>query len=94
MKKNVKQALVPLAVMVFGAAAAFATNAAKENTSKKALMKAYHYDITRPVGDRCVETIVDCNNSNGLACIDASNTTYWEIPTENGLQCTGVLFKN
>jgi hypothetical protein len=31
MKKNLKQALVPLAVMVFGAAAAFATNAAKQS---------------------------------------------------------------
>lgn len=94
MKKNLKQALVPLAVMVFGAAAAFATNANKQNA--KAPITAYHYDISKPIGQRCVSITVDCNVTGSEACTDLAGTQYWASKVENNslLQCTAMLFRN
>lgn len=92
MKKNLKQALVPLAVMVFGAAAAFATNAAKQ--SEKAPMDAYHYDISKPLGERCVKVPVNCQNGGSVICT-YSGKQVWASPTENNdaLTCTSVLYR-
>ena len=93
MKKKLKKALVPLAVMVFGAAAAFATNVAKQ--TEKAPITAYHYDISKPIGQRCVAVTVD-NCTPMLTtqiCTDSFNRQLWESPIENGLQCSTQLYK-
>ena len=94
MKKNLKQALVPLAVMVFGAAAAFTTNAVKQ--SEKAPMDAYHYDISQPLGQRCVKvTNVDCVVGPGPICTDLFGNQLWAAPAENNqtLSCSTYLSK-
>lgn len=95
MKKNLKQALVPLAVMVFGAAAAFTTNAVKQSEKQSAIMVAYHYDISKPSGQRCVAvTVDDCTPmTTSQICTDAFNRQVWESPIENGLQCSLQLYK-
>jgi len=91
MKKNLKQALVPLAVMVFGAAAAFATNAAKQSDKSQAASKVYHYDITKPAGARCVETVAECLEADGPVCTDFANRQVWKMQLENETSCTTYL---
>jgi len=96
MKINFKQALVPLAVMVFGAAAAFTTNAAKQSEKTEAVMDAYYYDITKPIESRCVKVQVeDCTNIVGLICTDSNLNQVWSDGTEDNqdLTCTHQLFK-
>ena len=94
MKKNLKQALVPLAVMVFGAAAAFATNAAKQSEKAEATMTAYYYDHNA-IGAKCKSVTVQCNTNSGPICTnqDPDNLIqYWRTPTEVDLECSGLLF--
>lgn len=93
MKKNLKQALVPLAVMVFGVAAAFATNAAKQSEKAFADVYGYHYDSTRPVGQQCQMLDVQCTDiPNENICRDSNEIQLWKS-TNNGLTCTGLLYK-
>lgn len=93
MKQTFKKAMMPLAVVVLGAAAAFATNAAKQN--EKAPITAYHYDISKPSGQRCVAvTVDDCTPmTTSQICTDAFNRQVWQSPVENGLQCSSQLYK-
>ncbi|SFN90892.1 hypothetical protein SAMN05421741_11376 [Paenimyroides ummariense] len=92
MKTNFKRAIMPFAVVVLGAAAAFATNAAKQNQkADEAAMFGYHYVASNPVGNRCVAEWVPCNTEGGPVCTIAGKT-YYRIPTVNGLQCTSQLF--
>jgi len=96
MKKNLKQALVPLAVMVFGAAAAFATNAAKQSDKAEATMAAYYYDHSA-IGGKCKPVTVECNTTFGPICTNQNPddlVQYWRNPTEVDLQCSGLLFLN
>lgn len=94
MRTNFKKAIMPLAVVVLGAAAAFATNAAKQSTKAEATMWGYHYDNTRPVGQKCVPLEVDCNTVQGPICTIAG-ITYYQSPIESaGLQCSFALRKN
>jgi len=93
MKKNLKQALVPLAVMVFGAAAAFTTNAMKQNVKSEAAMFGYHYDALQPSGQECQPVWVDCATSGSEICT-ISGVTYYRDPIKNGLQCSFELYKN
>lgn len=86
---------MPLAVVVLGAAAAFATNAAKQSEKTEAFVShGYRYDITQPVGKRCVMVDIDCNTTDGPVCTDAFARRAWLLKTENGLQCTTSLFQN
>ena len=97
MKKNLKQALVPLAVMVFGAAAAFTTNAVKQSEKADATMIGYHYVASNPAGSKCKSVTVDCNPDFGPICTnqDPDNLIqYWRTPTEVDLQCSGLLYLN
>lgn len=97
MKKNLKQALVPLAVMVFGAAAAFATNAAKQSDkADETAMIGYYYDHTA-TGSKCKPVTVECNTISGPICTNQNPddlVQYWRNPTEVDLQCSGLLFLN
>lgn len=93
MKKNLKQALVPLAVMVFGAAAAFATNAAKQSEKAEVdVTHGFYYNAALPPEERCVEVEVDCNNISGPICTDASARVVWEF--KGLLNCSGELYMN
>lgn len=96
MKSTFKKAMMPLAVVVLGAAAAFATNAAKQNDKPSAIMDAYHYDISKPIESRCVKVQVeDCVNLGNVICTDSSLNQVWSDGTENNqdLTCTHQLFK-
>jgi len=94
MKTNLKKAVLPFAVMVFGVAAAFTTNAVKHN--EKDLMDVYRYDISKPEGQRCVKIIdIDCVVGPGVVCTDIGGNQVWGSPVEdNGsLSCTTFLSK-
>jgi len=86
MKKNLKQALVPLAVMVFGAAAAFTTNAVKQNDKVSAIYDGYHYDSTKPPGQQCTMVEVQCTDALGPICTDLTGNQVWGSD-DNGLSC-------
>ncbi|MDO5637015.1 MAG: DUF6520 family protein [Myroides sp.] len=91
MKKNLKQALVPLAVMVFGAAAAFATNAAKQST-KDATVIGYYYDSSEDMGSRCKPVEVNCADFGSEICT-APGGDVWKHSTETLTGCTDLLYK-
>ena len=92
MKPNFKKAIMPLAVVVLGAAVAFATNAAKQNEkANEAAMFGYHYVASNPEGNKCVAEWVPCNTVGGPVCTIAGKT-YHRLPIENGLQCTSQLY--
>lgn len=97
MKSTFKKAMMPLAVVVLGAAAAFATNAAKQSSKTDAIMDAYYYDITKPAQSRCVLIRnVDCSNIPGPVCTDlVTGHELWADKTENNelLSCSTQLFK-
>lgn len=96
MKSTFKKAMMPLAVVVLGAAAAFATNAAKQSDKQSVIMDAYHYDISQPVGQRCVIVRnVDCAPGPGPVCTDLFGNQLWGSPTENNqtLSCSTYLAK-
>lgn len=86
---------MPLAVVVLGAAAAFATNAAKQSTKTEAMIDAFYYDHSRPVGQKCQPINVDCVNFvTEKICTNFSETEqYWQSDQETGLSCTGLLYK-
>ncbi|MBA5791563.1 hypothetical protein H1R17_10090 [Flavobacterium sp. xlx-214] len=92
MKKNFKQALVPLAVMVFGAAAAFATNAAKQSDAINApVTKGYIYDTNLPSGTRCVMVDVECDNQGDYICTNVNGSHLWKFDAETDTGCTELL---
>lgn len=96
MKTNLKNAVLPFAVMVFGVAAAFTTNAVKHNEKADAPMDVYRYDISKPEGQRCVKIArVDCVIGSGPVCTDIAGNQVWGSPVEdNGsLSCTTFLSK-
>jgi len=92
MKKNLKQALVPLAVMVFGAAAAFATNAAKQS-SKDAAVIGYYYDSNETMGSRCKPIEVECSNFGSDICTVPLHGQVWQRNAETLTGCSDLLYK-
>ena len=95
MKTTFKKAMMPLAVVVLGAAAAFATNAAKQSDKLRAdVTHGFYYDSTRPVGQRCVMVNeITCSDTEiDEICTDSSIRQLWKT-SNNGLTCTGVLYK-
>lgn len=93
MKSTFKKAMMPLAVVVLGAAAAFATNAAKQSDKLRAdVTHGFYYNSSLPSGQRCVEVEVDCNNISGPICTDASSNVVWEF--KGLLSCSGELYMN
>jgi len=76
--------------MVFGAAATFATDAAKQSEKAEAAMIGYHYVASNPVGNKCEPIWVPCNPLSGAICT-IGDTTYYRFPEGNGLQCVESL---
>lgn len=93
MKTNFKKAIMPLAVVMLGAVAAFATNATKQNNPE--IVDAYYYDSSKPSNERCINVEVDnCTTMiTSHTCTDSSNRQLWNVPAENGLQCSFQLYK-
>ena len=95
MKKNLKQAFVPLAVMVFGAAAAFATNAVKSNEkTDEAAVIGYYYDHNETVLNKCKPIVVECGIDINVICTDLSQGQVWRYGTETLTGCTDLLYMN
>jgi len=93
MRTNFKKAMMPLAVVVLGAAAAFATNAKKESEKVNATMTAYYYDHNA-TGNKCQPITVDCVDFvTEDICTDLSGTIYWKIDQEIGLSCSELLYR-
>ena len=95
MKKNLKQALVPLAVMVFGVAAAFATNAMKNSDNSLFLLQGYHYDSSKPDGEQCIPVgEFDCviNSTTTPICTDINSLQVWGS-TDGGVSCPTMLYE-
>jgi len=97
MKQTFKKAMMPLAVVVLGAAAAFATNAAKQSEkADETAMIGYYYDHAA-TGSKCKPITVDCNTNSGPICTNENPVDliqYWRYPTEVELECSGLLFLN
>ncbi len=92
MKTTFKKAMMPLAVVVLGAAAAFATNAAKQSTKTNApVTKGYIYDANLPSGARCVMIDVECDDQGSYICTNVNGDHLWKFDTESGTGCTELL---
>lgn len=93
MRQTFKKAMMPLAVVVLGAAAAFATNAAKQNDSAQSMVKGYYYDISKPPAERCVDVNQWCSNiPTPLTCEDSFGRDLHELNVISGT-CTTTLFR-
>lgn len=86
MRTNFKKAMMPLAVVVLGAAAAFATNATKQSDKVSAIYDGYHYDSTKPPGQQCTMVEVQCTDAFGPICTDLDDNQLWGSD-DNGLSC-------
>jgi len=92
MKQTFKKAMMPLAVVVLGAAAAFATNAAKQSEKNEtAAMQGYYYDHNETAGNRCKPITVDCKTGPGPVCTDFVLGQIWELDAETETTCSGYL---
>lgn len=91
MKTNFLRRILPLGVMVLGVAGAFASNVMKQNEKAEDLGTFYHYDITKPVGERCVATVANCYENEGPVCTDSMNRQVWKLNIESGTACTTYL---
>lgn len=93
MKQTFKRAMMPLAVVVLGAAAAFATNAAKQNNSAQSMVKGYYYDISKPPAERCVDVNQWCSNiPTPNTCEDSFGRDLHELNVISGT-CTTALYR-
>jgi len=92
MKQTFKKAMMPLAVVVLGAAAAFATNAAKQSEKiETAAMQGYYYDHNETQGNRCKPITVDCKVGPGAVCTDFVLGQIWALDVETETTCSTYL---
>lgn len=74
--KILKQFIFPVAIVLMGAGAAFATNLAKQ--SESTLEIGYYKDPLSANPNQCKDSPVSCEISGGPVCswTDANNTTH------------------
>ena len=90
MKSNLKKAMMPLAVVVLGAAAAFATNAAKTSSSSLADVHGYIYNQETK---QCVQQVM-CSTIPGPVCRNAANQQVFGLNDSDDLTvCTWQLYR-
>lgn len=90
MKQTFKKAMMPLAVVVLGAAAAFATNAAKTGNGPLAEVPGYLYDQD---AKQCIEHVM-CSTIPGPVCRNAANQQVFGLNNSSDLTvCTWQLYK-
>ncbi len=82
--KKFKQLLVPAVIILMGAGAAFATNAAKDSDSS--LVTGYYIDSST---GQCIETNKGCVRVGTNACTWSSHELY-EL---SGTSCVDMLFE-
>jgi len=91
MKSNLKKAIMPLAVVVLGAATAFATNAVKQNEKTNSFVEGYYYDhnnmVCEPVGD------VWCSTNYSTEICEDINERDVFLSDDQGLTCSTLLYK-
>lgn len=90
MKSNLKKVMMPLAVVVLGVAAAFATNAAKTSNSSLAEAKGYLYDHD---SKQCIEQVM-CSTIPGPVCRNAANQQVFGLnDSSDQTVCTWQLYR-
>lgn len=81
--KKFKQFILPAVIVLLGAGAAFATNAAKDSNVNLEL--GYYIDSS----DQCVKTQKNCSPTGSIACTWESHNLY----RLNETSCVKVLFE-
>lgn len=91
--KNLKTALIPVAVLLFGIGSAFATNKAK--TGKEAAVIAYHYDASAPF-EKCIPVgEVGCDVTGSVVCEELINGSLKVMQTRiSETECGQALYRN
>ena len=86
--KKFKQLLVPAVVILMGAGAAFATNAAKDSDSD--LVRGYYIDSST---GQCIETNKDCARVGINACTWSDSQGSHQLYELSGTSCVDMLFE-
>ncbi|MEA5046862.1 MAG: DUF6520 family protein [Petrimonas sp.] len=87
--KKFKQFILPAVIVLMGAGAAFATNAAKVSDSD--LVRGYYFDSS---SSQCIESNKDCNPVGIEACTwtDSQGSSH-TLSRLNGTICVQMLFE-
>ncbi|HHV85830.1 MAG TPA: hypothetical protein GXX42_08470 [Petrimonas sp.] len=88
--KKFKQFILPAVIVLIGAGAAFATNAAKVSDSD--LVDAYYYDNTT---SHCLETGIKCATSGLTLCTWTNPSTgiNYVLQESDGTSCGSFLYE-
>lgn len=90
MKTNLKKAIMPLAIVLFGAAAAFATNEMKQSNAPFVELPGYIYNQTQA---ECIPHVM-CTTAPGPICRNAANLQVFGLNNSSNLTiCTWQLYK-
>ncbi|MCA1744440.1 MAG: DUF6520 family protein [Bacteroidales bacterium] len=88
--KKLKNLLLPVAVVLIGAGAAFATNTAKE--ANNSMVPGYLFESS---SNQCVQKRSDCSPNGSVICTwkDASGQSHNLSEQINGTTCGNELFE-
>lgn len=88
--KRLKNLLLPVAVVLIGAGAAFATNAAKDAGSP--MVPGYLFESS---SGQCVQKRSDCSPTGNVFCTwtDANNNSHILSERINGTTCGNELYE-
>jgi hypothetical protein len=86
--KKLRIVLLPVALVLIGAGAAFATNAAKNSNSMT--VTGYYKDSTT---GECKRSPVECTDVQGDLCTWQDGSTTHSLYLFNGTRCTIELYK-
>lgn len=85
--KKLRKVILPVAIVLIGAGAAFATNAAKVPQST---VKGYYVD--RNTGE-CVQSPMQCKESGTILCTWSDGSETHNLYKLNGTDCNVQLFR-
>ncbi len=86
--KKFKQFILPAVIVLIGAGAAFATNAAKDSDSD--LVTGYYIDSST---SQCTEAEKKCSRVGTNACTWSDITGSHDLYDLNGTRCDRMLFE-
>ena len=87
--KKFKNVLLPAVIILLGAGAAFATNAAKNS---QANVPGYYFDDSQ---DKCVKKRSDCSLTGSVVCtwMDADGTSHDLALRISDTSCNQILYE-
>lgn len=90
--KKFKSFLLLAVIVMAGAVAAFATNAAKNSDDES--FRGYYYDASAPVV-KCIETDVQCTSTPGQVCTwkDDNDVTHELRKISSNTMCGALLYR-